>query len=94
MLAFALVEITPHCSGIRQWGYNENVSNNLIHLPIAYTTLNMISIVSDTYADTNGTNSIMGSRPYELQNIQISQFSNISGKVEIPGYFYFLSIGR
>ena len=63
-------------------------------LPIAYTTLNMISIVSDTYADTNGKNSVMGSQPYNLQNIKISQFSNISGTTEIPGYFYFLSIGR
>lgn len=35
----------------------------------------------------------MGSRPYGLQQIQVSQFSNISGNPETIGYFYFLSIG-
>lgn len=78
---------------ILQWGYSEVVSNNLVFLPIAYTTKNIISIISDTCADSDGTNSVMGSRPYELQYIQVSQFSNASGKVEIPGYFYFISLG-
>ena len=80
-------------SGFKQWGYSEVVSNNLVFLPIAYTTQNIISIISDTCADSDGTNSVMGSRPHELQHIQVSQFSNTSGKVEIPGYFYFISLG-
>lgn len=75
----------------KQWGYVGAVSGNLVSLPIAYKTINMVSIISDTFGDV--ANSVMGSRPFELGKIQVSQFSNISGSVESIGFFYFLSMG-
>ena len=69
------------------------MTGNLISLPIAYPTKNMVSIVSDTWADSDAWNSVMGARPYELQQIQVSQFNPTTGNAENPGYFYFLSIG-
>ncbi len=75
---------------ILQWGYCEIV-DSVVYLPIQYTIKNLLSIISDTFGDIS--NSVMGSRPYGLQQIQVSQFSNISGNPETIGYFYFLSIG-
>lgn len=76
---------------ILQWGYVNTVSGNLVSLPIVYTTQNLLSIVNDTFGDTTA-NSVMGSRPYQLGQIQVSQWG-VNGEAQVLGYFYFISLG-
>lgn len=48
-------------------------------------------MVTDTFGDITA-NSIMGSRPYQLGQIQVSQWG-VNGEAQVLGYFYFISLG-